>query len=77
MKTLCVKANELRKLNPDITPAEVARRAANWSTHYEGAAISGPAIVAHWGTLAHAGANGGTQHGSLMDRVKARLDANG
>lgn len=54
MRTLCVKANELRKLNPDITPEEVMRRAGNWGSHFEHASITGPAIVTHWGRLANA-----------------------
>jgi hypothetical protein len=52
MRTLCVKANELRKVAPDVTPAEVERRAANWSGHMHDATISGPAVVKHWARLA-------------------------
>jgi hypothetical protein len=54
MRTLCVKANELRKVAPDVTPAEVERRAANWSGHMHDATISGPAVVKHWARLAQA-----------------------
>jgi len=59
MRTLCVKANELRKVAPDVTPEEVARRAANWSSHMRDATISGPAIVTHWGRLGSPALNGG------------------
>ena len=59
MRTLCVKANELRKLDPSVTPEEVARRAANWGSHFDHASISGPAIVTHWARLAHAGTGNG------------------
>jgi hypothetical protein len=52
MRTLCVKANELRKVAPDVTSAEVERRAANWSGHMHDATISGPAVVKHWARLA-------------------------
>jgi hypothetical protein len=52
MRTLCVKANELRKVAPDVTPAEVERRARNWSGHMHDATISGPAVVKHWARLA-------------------------
>ena len=51
MRTLCVKANELRKVAPDVTPDEVARRAANWPGHMGDATISGPGVVKWWGTL--------------------------
>lgn len=57
MRTLCVKANELRRVAPDVTPAEVARRAANWPSHMGDATISGPGVVKWWGTLG-APANG-------------------
>lgn len=59
MRTLCVKANELRKVAPDVTPEEVARRAANWPSHMRDATISGPAIVKHWGRLGSPALNGG------------------
>jgi hypothetical protein len=52
MRTLCVKANELRKVAPDVTSAEVERRAANWPGHMHDATISGPAVVKHWARLA-------------------------
>ncbi len=55
MRTLCVKANELRKVDPNVTPEEVARRAANWSSHMDDATISGAAIVKWWGRLGSAG----------------------
>ena len=55
MRTLCVKANELRKVAPDVTPEEVARRAANWSSHMGDATITGPAVVTHWARLATKG----------------------
>lgn len=55
MRTLCVKANELRRLNPDVTADEVARRADNWASHFGDATITGPAIVTHWARLTRAG----------------------
>ena len=55
MRTLCVKANELRKVAPDVTPEEVARRAANWPSHMGDATITGPAVVTHWARLATTG----------------------
>jgi len=55
MRTLCVKANELRKVAPNVTPEEVARRATNWSSHMGDATITGPAVVTHWARLGAAG----------------------
>lgn len=61
MKTLCVKAIELRKVSPGVTPEEVARRALNWSAEMGDATISGPAIVTHWGRLGASKAHGNGQ----------------
>jgi hypothetical protein len=69
MRTLCVKAAELRRLSPDITPAEIERRAANWSSHFERASISGPAIVEHWGRLGHPGSNGNGDTRASAERL--------
>lgn len=71
MRTLCVKAAELRRLNADITPAEVARRAENWTSHFERASISGPAIVEHWGRLGHPGSGGGGDEAGRRERILA------
>jgi hypothetical protein len=66
MRTLCVKANELRKVDPNVTPEEVARRAANWSSHMDDATISGTAIVKWWGRLGSVG-NGHRPHDRALD----------
>ncbi len=53
MKTLCVKANELRALDPNCTAEEVLIRASNWPAHFPDATITGPAVVTHWARLAN------------------------
>jgi hypothetical protein len=52
MRTLCVKAAELRRLMPSVTAEEVERRAANWPGLFAHATLTGPALVEHWGSLA-------------------------
>ena len=51
MRTLCVKASELRQIAPEVTPDEVVRRAANWDSHMGEATITGPAVVKWWARL--------------------------
>lgn len=73
MRTLCVKANELRKVDPGVTPEEVARRAANWSSHMDDATISGTAIVKWWGRLGAAG-NGHRPHDRALGIVQNAIE---
>ena len=39
---------EIKEASPDVTPAELNRRAANYRTHYEGAALTANALAKHW-----------------------------
>jgi uncharacterized protein YdaU (DUF1376 family) len=39
---------QIREVSPDVTPDEIRRRAANYETHFEGAALTSTALSNHW-----------------------------
>ena len=39
---------EIKGATPDVTPAEIARRAANYRRHFDGAALTATALASHW-----------------------------
>ena len=41
---------EIRKVAPNLTPEEIARRAANYPTHFGDAALTPSALAKHWAT---------------------------
>ena len=41
---------EIKAVCPDLTVEEIARRAANYRTHFEGAALTPSALKTHWAT---------------------------
>jgi hypothetical protein len=38
----------IREATPDVTPEEITRRAANYESHFEGAALTSTALAKHW-----------------------------
>jgi len=44
----------IRSVAPDVTPDEIKRRAANYKSHFDGAALTSTALAAHWGKCATA-----------------------
>jgi hypothetical protein len=71
MRTLVVKAHELRQIAPNVTPDEVLRRAANWPSHMHDATMTGPAIVKHWARLAHTASPNGKEPPRSYDHARA------
>ena len=51
---------EIKEVCADVTPAEIARRAANYHTHFPDAAISTTALSKHWARCQHARATATT-----------------
>lgn len=47
---------EIKEVCADVTPTEIARRAANYRSHFAEAAISPNALSKHWARCQHAGA---------------------
>ena len=45
---------EIVVVSPDVTPDEVRRRAANYRTHFDGAALTPTALSKHWAVCAAA-----------------------
>lgn len=41
------------KVSPDVTPDEIRRRAANYRTHFDGAALTPTALAKHWAVCAN------------------------
>ena len=39
---------EIREVCPDVTAEEIARRARNYSTHFDGAAVTSTALAKYW-----------------------------
>ena len=69
----------IKAATPDVTPDEIARRAANWSTHFDGATLTATALAAHWGRLAVAKplltANGYAPNATPPDAASIALGA--
>jgi hypothetical protein len=38
----------IREVAPDVTPDEIARRAGNYASHFDGAALTATALAKHW-----------------------------
>lgn len=49
----------IKKASPDVTPAEVARRIANYRTHFRDAMCTATAMASHWGRCAAPAAGDG------------------
>lgn len=47
-----VAAAAITKVSPEVTPDEIRRRAANYRTHFEGAALTASALAKHWAVCA-------------------------
>jgi hypothetical protein len=47
-KRVGVALAEVKEVAPDVTPDEIARRAVNYKTHFEGAALTSQALAKHW-----------------------------
>jgi hypothetical protein len=43
---------EIVAVTPDVTPDEIRRRAANYRTHFDGAALTPTALAKHWAVCA-------------------------
>lgn len=54
-RTIAVKLAELRRAQPDVTPAEISARAARYRREHPDWALTPAALVAHWAELAPAG----------------------
>ncbi len=52
-RTIGVALAEIRRATPDVTPAEIARRAALWSAHFPQATMTPSAIAKWWARLSH------------------------
>lgn len=55
----CLK--QIRQSSPEVTPGEIERRAANYPTHFDGAALTADALAKWWarcGERAHVNGNG-------------------
>jgi hypothetical protein len=59
-----VSLAKIVKVSPDLTPFEIARRAANYHTHFDGAALTAPALARHWARCDIAKAHG---HGTSRE----------
>ena len=44
---------QIKGVTPTVTPAEITRRAKNYTSHFEGAAITPNALAKHWATCAN------------------------
>ena len=44
---------EILAVTPDLTPDEIRRRAANYRTHFDGAALTPTALAKHWAVCAN------------------------
>jgi len=40
--------SEIKGATPDVTPAEIARRAVNYKGHFDGAVLTATALSSHW-----------------------------
>ena len=45
----------IREATPEVTPEEIARRARNYRTHFDGAALTATALAKHWARCKIAG----------------------
>ncbi len=45
---------QIREVCPDVTPEEIAKRARNYQTHFDGAALTSNALAKHWARCATA-----------------------
>lgn len=44
---------DIRAVCPELTPEEIARRGANYRTHYPSASLTAPALAKHWAVCDH------------------------
>jgi len=47
-KRVGVALSQIKESTPDVTPEEIARRARNYRSHFEGAACTSTALAKHW-----------------------------
>lgn len=73
-RTCAVKAAEIRKASPDVTPDEMKRRAQCYLSKYRDASLTPPALCAHWAEFGSNGFHLESQH-RLTDTERKWADA--
>jgi hypothetical protein len=67
--------NDIREASPDVDPAEINRRRANYATHYPDAYCTSTALSAHWGLCANSKGNGNHDQPPRLPRPPLLTDA--